>query len=76
MGCSPFAMVRKLLPFLLLALLGACRSPGTPAPNLAAKPGWGRLTTPASARMTVQAIPASARPAQPPVRQGKPGWGR
>ena len=69
-------MARKLLPLLLFAVLGACRSTVTPAPTLAAKPGWGRLTTPESAAQTVRALPASARPVVPPTRQGKPGWGR
>jgi len=69
-------MVRKLLPLVLLAWLGACRAPASPAPSLAAKPGWGRVTTPEVSVVTVRALPASARPSVPPTRQGKPGWGR
>jgi hypothetical protein len=69
-------MLRKLLPLVLIAALGACRSAGRPAPNLAAKPGWGRQADPDHVETTVRALPASAKPVLPPVRQGKPGWGR
>lgn len=69
-------MVRKLLPLALLLLAGACRAPAAPAPSLAAKPGWGRVTTPEASEVTVRAVPASACPSVPPTRQGKPGWGR
>lgn len=69
-------MFRKLLPLALLALPLACRAPATPAPSLAGKPGWGRVTTPEASELTVRAVPASARPSLPPTRSGKPGWGR
>lgn len=69
-------MLRKLLPLAFAALLSACRAPVAPAPTLAAKPGWGRVTTPEASELTVRAVPASTRPSVPPTRQGKPGWGR
>lgn len=69
-------MARKLLPLLLLAALGACRTPGLPVAPMAANPGWGRPTLPARVALTVRAVPASSAPSLPPVRLGKPGWGR
>lgn len=70
-------MLRKLLPLAFaLALLGCRSTDVSPAPSLAAKPGWGRLSSPESAKLSVRAVPASARPSLPPTRFGKPGWGR
>jgi len=67
---------RTAFPALALVLafaLGGCRAPAGPAAS--SKPGWGWRSVPDSARMTVRAVPAAARPEVPVTRLWKPGWG-
>lgn len=69
-------LVRTFGLFLLVSAAGACVGPNTSVPAVASKPGWGGVPLAGRTVTNARVVEAALRPASPPTRMGKPGWGR